>query len=565
MSKLIINKKSLVYVVIILFLITGFFVRFLPFTQGDVQSDQLPVVVTFDNFYHPHVAKWFYDSEQAKYTMPFKVLNYQGINLMPPIFYVLEASFAKVSGLSFYQSYFFFLCALLVFTSLQAYLIAKRFFGSDVGLVTFALTLFPAMAYYFVLLIGFSLDIGGFFFSLATIYLFIINIKKDNLWLSIIIGLLLAASFLIHVVESIALIVSFFLVLGVFYALKKVSFKSALYQQSTIIVSFLLVIAYVLPLLFQGLLYVAPTSGSVGEKFLSVGLKHQVPQYYAKTTLSGLILLFTVIGLLVIAFNYKKIIKDNQKMSILIVLLSIVIASSVWKIGINPIRSYRIGYWAYYLLMLLPAIAICTIAQSVKKNVLIKFVMIILLAGLIILPQTSSSYEQLKAVDANPLVNTNGWNAIKFVRDNTPVNTTLFELYGFEHEYGMLSERVLLKGDLNLGDTVKNMEFLCQGEFPESFIVQLSVWNWYKNNSLIPTKRVGFSSFESEKIYLPNKNDQISKFEKYQNYSYSELDYVVARYRNTQADSCIAFFINESVERGANIVYLNDEFIVLKT
>ena len=152
-------------------------------------------------------------------------------------------------------------------------------------------------------------------------------------------------------------------------------------------------------------------------------------------------------------------------------------------------------------------------------------------------------------------------------RQNTK-NSVIFALSGFEHEFSMFTERVSLKGDLNRGYTVDNIKALCIMRYPDEYKGEwaLREYGMYGLDTYA-RKRTGINTFEdvqepfqnASKGYVFKGPDRGN-----QSVPLKFFDYVLLQYKGTTFDPCMAYFLNESINRGHKIAWYNQEMAIVQ-
>ncbi|MBI4140859.1 hypothetical protein HY485_03415 [Candidatus Woesearchaeota archaeon] len=234
-------------------------------------------------------------------------------------------------------------------------------------------------------------------------------------------------------------------------------------------------------------------------------------------------------------------------------------------------RAERQLFQGYPFLVLFPAIGITTLLKttlSIIKQQKLTALSTIIIAIFILFSTWNGTYGVLKSIDQAAFVDDAKWESITWLRDNTPKDARAFFLSGFEHEFSMFSERINLKGDLNRGYTIENIKALCNGQYLEKYLGEWAFREYGAYGSdTYARKRTGLTKFgdiaepfqnESE-VYVfkgPGRGNQSVPL--------TFFDYVVLQYKGTGFDPCMAYFINESVNRGHTLAWMNNEMAIVK-
>jgi hypothetical protein len=293
---------------------------------------------------------------------------------------------------------------------------------------------------------------------------------------------------------------------------------------------------------------------------------HPVPAYFPRVELGWVVAALLVVGVLVIGLSALSR-KLTRAQGILVAFIAFIAAFSFSDVlGVDGSRTYRMLYIARPFFVLLPAVGIMILWTQARKfahervSLVFELAVIALIVGFSVSPLMAGLGQ---VASGNQAVGER-WKALQWVRDNTPQDSRVFYLFGFEHEVGMLAERVPFKGDLGLGFTQRNIVELCSGKFPGNFSGQWGsaitvqfrddkMWvpthNGLFNVQLTPIRRPG------TEVFIPKAEDEVPL---------SGFDYVVFQHQGTQADPCMAFFLNQSLSRGGKVAWKNNQFTVLE-
>ncbi|MBI4016890.1 MAG: hypothetical protein HY363_04315 [Candidatus Aenigmarchaeota archaeon] len=561
---------SFVLVVLVIGAVGALYLRNVPFTGGNVDVDAPPLRTSYDVFANTEHVKWIVDSEQSYFLAPARAGGIRAINAQNPLYYVLIASFTKLTNVSPYQTTYFVLNLLSVFYVLCVFVIFQRAFGGLVALVASFFGFFPHVNWLFPMYIGFQYDyhtyqlLAGIFF--LVLYLFTVEKKKlfKDIFVFTLIGVLLAGITLSHYSE-------------LFFYVPFIALASAVclffYRDYPVHVKLLV---FSIPfIIFTGyFLYYYPLTlnvhlsggfgGQIANQINPERAKHveYFPWPRFNTVLNILSLLG--IGVVLLMIVSKKL--DTKRVFVVCVLLYILfVGTSNYTFNVWANRAERQLFLGQSFLVLLPALGIMGVASLLSRNN--KTVMfIVMLASTIIIPYFvyGQTYAALEGMAESTYFNDDKWDVVRWVRDNTDSGVRVFFLSGFIHEFQMFAERVELKGDLNLGHAKENIVRVCGKEWPETVVGDWGFRDPPGNGFL--TKRTGWNKFEYQ---LPFQNTthpftSMSMTSK-DVVPITFFDYVVLQYKGTEGfDNCMQWLINESLARNYTIAYSNPTMMVVR-
>jgi hypothetical protein len=224
------------------------------------------------------------------------------------------------------------------------------------------------------------------------------------------------------------------------------------------------------------------------------------------------------------------------------------------------------------LLVIFPAVGLYLVYSVVTWHRLVKpfsAALFLVLIGGLVLMSAPKTFAELEAVDRGAFVDDEKWASIEWIRDRTPVESRVFYLNGFFHEFAMFGERPFSEGIvLPRPESMQfNFERLCSGNWTPVY-----AGHWGNGEFAYSTgetaylkERTGWDTF----AYVKPFDDPESKaaFRYNNTISYVPLaffDYAVVEYKGTQLDPCVAFFLNQSIERGHTIAWNNNRMAILK-
>jgi hypothetical protein len=532
-----------------------------PFNEGDLGKDIIPISITYDNYYHPVIAKGIADQESQLVYPAFRALGIKNSAIAdPPLHFSVPATFSKLVSLPFYQVHFFVSVLYWLWAGVALFVLVRRAFKPNTALVGLALALVPANAVWlFPLYIGFTPTFEAFFFIPFQIFLFAYLLEHRSWCASAFLGASLAAQFLTHGPFEAGLMLVF---LTCAYAL---AWKQR--REGWLARSWLLAVAVAGALSVYQYLLLRMTR-ITGENIVGTLLAgNPVPSYFPQIGLGwplGIAIALGVIALGLAAASRKL----SWLQGVLVAFIAFIAAFGFsTALGVDGSRAYRALYVAYPFFAVLAAAGIMAVWNQAKRFAPERLSQwfAVAVAVLIVAVSFSPLQDGLRSVASGNQAVGDRWQALQWVRDNTPEDSRVFFLLGFEHELGMLSERVPLKGDLGLGFTQRNIAELCNGQYPQNFSVHwgAGITTPIRDGAVFVPVRTGLFGIEEARVMRPGTNTPLTA-EAEDRVPLSDIDYVVFQHQGTQADPCMAFFLNQSLSRGGKVAWKNNQFTVLE-
>lgn len=554
------NQKKIYLVLLIVLLIIGFVLRCFPFTNGHLTEDSPAVRTTYDAFFHVYISKGVYNQEEMRHWPAFATTGIKTVNFQPPLLYVFMASFAKLANFSsFYRLFFFLICFFMVWTIFQVYVILAKFFNEEIALLGSVFALFPTYNWLMFLVMGFSMDIFAFLMIPCFLFFSIRFINTHKNIYAFLSGLLLGASFLTHILEALFAGISIALIFLVFLILKKMSFKQVIVFGVCSLTTFFISVFYFLPLWFSGY---GGHGGESASYLFKLGRVGKPPSYFWPLSYHWILIL----GFLFLGFylfkNYDNIYKNNKKFAVLLFILINLLLAFSWLIGMSGNRARRWHFLMYNFIAFLPGIGFYFLLGALKHRfwrfiVALAFIVVMLFAFM------PSTYKKLHSINSNTMFTDDKWEAIRFIRDHTPENTTFFALSGYYHQFPKFSERVPFYGDFGRDYTIDNYKKLCNRTMPAYWHGIFGIENYYKNSSRLAVARKGLFGFETVPVNYRFKQNQTkaleSTFMKIQ-----DFDYVVLPYRGSPVQKCLNVAILNLTKEGYPVVFKNPTMVVFK-
>ena len=554
-----VRKWHILAIIILAF--AGFALLVFPFIP-DLAQDRLPISLTYDNFYHPLMAKAVHDTGQHTVYAPYRAMGAQDALLAdPPLPYSIPATVAMLTSVPVYNVFVVLAALFQVFLCLGVYAIVRKHFNESIALFTLAIALIPATsAWLFQYTIGFTTSLEAFAFVPLILFLMLYVFEHKSDLAAVLMGAALSVQFMIHGPIECGYVYAF-----VSAALAAVWWKT---RHSWLVRAWVVMTASagILSLHQYMLLKLLRLTGENISGTLLGG--NPIPAYFPQPVIGWLLGALAVIGGAVLALRLVQRKAPRPQVALVCFIVLMIALSLSFLAGVDGSRTMRQYYNAYSLLALLPAVGIYTLLRALKGRVadnvsrIAEFAVVAVILYVSFMP----TFTELSGTAAGGMATPQRWQAITWVRDHTPADARVFALFGFEHEFEMLTERVVYKGDLGLGFTQKNILALCNAQYPETYAGQ-----WGAAFSVRPGRTNGTAEYPVSKGFLnfpfvpmvrpgtttpiPIVNDEVPL---------SAFNYVVLQHKGTQADPCMAFFINQSQARGDALVWQNDQFAVLE-
>ena len=566
------KKENILIILLIVLAVGGLVVRNFPFNQGNLDKNMPPIITSFDLFAGTSYAKYIYDSEDARYNPPYRIMGVEKSLTIQPVFYFLFiASFTKLTSLSPYQTTTIITHLVSVLVILSVFLLTRKIFNTKVALICAALASFPEAKWLFQLFIGFQYDQYSFLFVPAALFFLLMwfnkELSKKQIYLSAaIIGIFAVSQWLSHFVEFF-LYLPFFFCVWFYFAWKNKFSKEYIIFALIASLIFIPFFTYFYPITKEGHLSLGFSENL--KVLVKFGNPSQYPSYWPEPRFGMTLNLLGFIGLFYLLIKtIKKEWSVQQKIFLMFSIYLIAIGFSNY-IGIDANRVSRQLFNGLSILSLFPAFGIyllyCLLFKNQKTKKFSEGVFMLLILGIIYF-SAPLTYASLSSIDSNTFVNDAKWQSIEWIRDNTPQNSKVFYLNGFFHEFSMFGERPFMEGIVlpNPEAMQYNFQNLCSGKFPDKF-----AGHWgngeFAGSGRYLKERTGISNFTYIKPF--DYEEAKKAFNYNQSISYVPLnffDYVVVQYKGTNYDPCVAFFLNQSLSKDHKVAWNNDEMAILK-
>lgn len=568
------KKESLFIILLLILAVGGAVVRNFPFNQGNLDKNMPPIITSFDLFAGTSYAKYIHDSGNAIYNPPYRIMGIENsITVQPVYYFLLIASFTKLTSLSPYQTTTFITHLVSVLVILAIFILVRKYFNTKIALIAAVLAFFPEGKWLFQLFVGFQYDQYSFLFVPATLFFLLAWFNKEfsrrQIYLSaVLIGIFSVSQWLSHFVEFF-LYLPFFFCLWSYFAWKNNFSREYFFFTIIAALIFIPFFMYFYPLTKEGHLSLGFAENL--KALVKFGTPSPYPSYWPEPIFGTTLNILGLIGLIYLGIKtFKKEWSTQQKIFLIFAGYLIAIGFSNY-IGIDANRVSRQLFNGLSILSLFPAFGIYflygLLFSNQKINKLANHALILLIL-IIAYFLAQNTYSTLTNIDSNSFVDDAKWNSIEWIRDNTSKDSKVFYLNGFFHEFSMLGERAFMEGIVlpNPEAMQYNFQNLCSGKFPNEF-----AGHWgngeFAGKGRYLKERKGISNFtyikpfdyeEAKKAFLYNQSISYVPLEFF--------DYVVVQHKesNPNTDACVAFFLNQSLSKGGKIVWNNDKMAILK-
>lgn len=616
------KKEWAVGFVLVIIVLLGIVLRTFPFNNGDFSKYTMPMVTSQDVFYHTEHSKLAYDLEHAKYYPPHRAQGVERVMVQyPPLFYVFVASFTKLAGLPVYQTSFFLISLLSVLIPLLSFVLVRKYFNEKAAWIVLLLGVFTNTTFLFQFIVGFWVDLFAFSFIPLTILLLKDFWDSKNYFVVVILMFLFTASAIGHMWEA-TYILFFFGITVLFVLLRKLKVRAIV----RLVILFVGIFILIYPSLFHTVIFELWSEatyfvmGSVQEIqsyfplveipwyivfvgfFGLLGLHYLDSKKINLTNIGvmlgisalitgiiewkkdsfGLIIFicyFIVIVSLSLIFLFSKSKKfPRDKLTILFFISAILFQGYARYLGFGSNQTYRQLYHGmsfllipfsigvFYLLEILNGFVQTIFRGYLKKDTKWIPSVIVLIALVVVSIATfGNTYSELANIDRGSFSDDTEFEALVWLEQNTPIDSKVLTLYGFEHGYGRFSNREIYLGDLGQGYTIENIQKICQGIVPDTYRVGASY--------------LGYIQGKGFKIYLENGSYEYKRnafvdetYEKGTNMTYPTefFDYIVfqtspdPRY-SPQSDpsQCMQFYLQE-MSKENRLVWKNEKMAIIE-
>ncbi|MBI4148600.1 hypothetical protein HY490_04885 [Candidatus Woesearchaeota archaeon] len=562
--------EHVVLVLVILGAVAGLYLRNVPFTGGNLDLDAPPLRTSYDVFANTEHIKWIYDSEQSYVLAPSRAGGISNaLNAQNPLYYVLIATFTKLTTLNPYQTSYLVLNLLSVFIVLCVFVLVERAFGPLVGIVTAFLGFFPHAHWLFPMYIGFQYDyhtyqlLAGIFVLLLYLVLSERKTPAHDAFVFALIGVLLAGITMSHYSELFFYIPFVALVLASvlwFFRMYSLVYKSVVF--SIPFVLFILFFLYYYPLTAHVHL-TGGISGQISNQINPERARHV--DYFPWPRFNTVLNVLSLAGLVFVGLMGVSRKLDVKKWLVFAVIAYILfVGTSNYTLNVWANRAERQLFLGHSFFVLLPALGVIGAVMALTKDRRVVFAVALIASLAVPYFVFAETFGTLETIGKGTYFDDNKWSAVRWVRDNTAKDAKIFFMNGYIHEFQMFAERIELKGDLNLGHTQENIQRACNREWPDPVVGDWGFRDPPTKGFL--TKRTGWYAFEYTIPFegTPLHHQNMTGYQK-DSVPLDVFDYVVLQFRGTEGyDPCMAWFVNASLSRNYSIAFNNPTMVILE-
>lgn len=435
------SKQQLQFAAILIIFLLAFYVKFQPQELSLVHS--YPTTTdSSDGIYHALETEWIAQEEIHMHMRPYAAVGYTDVyDAVPVQAYIGAAFFTNLAGIESYDALFFFSVLSFAAAALATYLLLSKLFNPWVGLLASALILFPLEHFHFYMMrIGWYHQVASILFFPVVAYLAYRIVEHHRLSDYFLISFCVAASILAHTIEG--LMLALFVLLVLFADLLK---TKKLHPKGYLAFGIALVIgAREFWLNSMKTASIGGTFGGAIPAPFTPGLPLMTYSTYHVFTIAA-----ALMGMAYLALSWNKQNRKKQNKGIFL------LWAAVYLIGFFG-NWLGIGFWferirvtAYLLIYPLAAIGTYFAISFIKKEIRpYAWIGALLLVLFLAAPVNA---DELFAPRQH-LLNQEQYDALLWLRDNTPEDATVFFFDGYWQGTAEYSRRLgtdLRPDDLN--------------------------------------------------------------------------------------------------------------------
>jgi hypothetical protein len=160
-----------------------------------------------------------------------------------------------------------------------------------------------------------------------------------------------------------------------------------------------------------------------------------------------------------------------------------------------------------------------------------------------------SAYADLSSIRQSSESKLPEWESDMWIRDNTSTDARVFPLFGL---YGQGFDIFTERYSIPYPNDPNAMQRICNKDIPEFYEAY-----WRTNAITDNYVKVLNPDSSTSYVYHNVSQDELPK-------KLTDFDYILVRYKGTQADPCIGYFINEMLARGDKVAWFNDQVAILE-
>ena len=559
------NRQLLVVCLLVFFSVLGFIQLNVPFSQWQLTEAYPPVRNTVDVFIYTMHQRMVYETEDAVH-LSRAIAGLEKVVIANPLLIpIFTASLNKLTDVHPNHMAWVLIVLVSIFVPITFFVLVRRVFNDKVALLTLVLGLFAEPFWYFKTYIGHWGDVISFFFVPGILFFLYLAHKQKPKVNAILIALLIAAMFFAHGSEFLYMLVF----CGGWFVLNSVVRKDwkKLLPLGVMVVVFMLLILYILPLMAFRL---NPTHIAA-----AVGSNSRIPGYYPRINFNWIQIVFITIGVgsfLLLALSKK--IRTGHLLILAFIAFLVLVSSTYPLMGY---RIYRQYYSAYFLAVVIIAFgAYFLLHQVLRKTNLLSWEWLVIISIVLVLGVMlfQNNYNHFGQQAQGSIADRKQWEAIMWTKSNTPEDAIILNFNGFIHAFPEFwNDRNMAHMQMHMDSHLENFKRLCSGIYPEEIYASCGQFGTGLDPGVYITKRTGWNSFEFSKgpFCADYPAQEIEGFrERASIIPLTYFDYIMVQYSGTgrwigqNYDGCIAFFLNESLARGHELVWSNEKMAVLK-
>lgn len=535
--------------VISVLLLSGFVLRNLPFTLGDFSSDSPANRTAYDSSYHVLYSKAVYDQENIRRWPAWAIHNTESVFFHPPLLYLFMGSFGKLTTTPMYRLFYVLISFLGVWTCFQFYVLFKKYFSIEGAMIGLAFALFPSANWLMLYSQGFSMDILAFALVPLGLLAILRYIDHESITWPIVFGAALGASVISHPWQGGFCLLTLAMLVLFLTLTKKISIKKTLkFAYISGFIFFSVSINYFL------LFHETQFWGTVKIKLLNQG---QPIGWMWSTRFNKI----TILGILLFVFFWVKNLKLKSKNfkyqnSLLMFLVIGIVLLGLKYLNVDINRVVRFLFLLSTVIMFFAGVGYVRTIKIIKiKPLAFSLLLLVILVSSVY--YFRQGFLVLKTINdgMKSLLSEDNWMAVKYIRDQTPKDATVFSFYGYFHNFQQFSERVSFNVDYGRDYTREVYESLCNGKKLEEYRGIYDITNYYKDHSKIAIQRNGPVSFQL--VTSPTfENVTVAKID--------DFDYLLVEHKSEDRQACINAFLSSIKQADYPIVYENQTTSIYK-
>ena len=538
------NKALLVGVLLFTALLLGFAMRNFPFSGGDFDNPRTPIMTSADVAYFTWRAESSYISEMPvidpSYTTDW-VENV--ITGYPAMVNTFMASFAKLTNVNPYQVAFLLICLMTSLVPIYGFIIVKKYLGEEPAWIVLILAMFASATMIFPVYLGFWADIYSYTPAIAAIFFLKELWTKRRTMPLIIFAALSTVGFLGHAMEFVYAVYAMGLT-GLVIIFSKPENRKLAARNLIIVV---LMIAAFSSIFFARFDY--STLFGVGDK-IQWGVVREPFSYFRLITLSPVFYILTAIGTLSIVYLTLKRRYGLTQWAIIAYPILLLLLYLTKYIGVEANQVYRQLYHGYWLILLPLSLGISAILSIAREKLKERFIVTALVfVALIVFSSLTyaATFKELSAIESSTQPRINEWNSVMWLKDNTPKDSKIFIFFGF---YGQGMDIHSERMSTPFPNDQTAIMLACNGTMPKVYNTGFRYYMFSWDGRFKVLNR----DFSISTVYHNASNEN----------RLADFDYVLARYKGTQADPCVQFYLTKLIEEGNELVWNDDSVAIIK-